>query len=251
MCYHATAGHYDWSEAKLAVKNRVGRTLEFLKQAKEQIQKNVKDETGILLEKPDPTGHGGTTTTGNVAKAILNNSNRSLLTKGIDNSELKSKIDKIILNMAAILAVINSNKKVNVSEYTELCKSTSLLIKSIHWIKINPSAHVVLAHSAEVINENDGRGLLNFTECGLEANNKYLLQYRMNYACKTSQLNNLSDCLRRLWDKSDPMVHELRNCLHCTHCNTDGHTIRACQILKDTIMGCNTDFEQLFSLLTY
>ena len=217
MCCHATAGHYDWSEAKLAVKNRVGRTLEFLKQAKEQIQKNMKDETGILLEKPDPTGHGGTRTTGNVAKAILNNSNRSLLTKGIDNSELKSKIDKIVLNMAAILAVINSIIKVNVSEYTELCKSTSLLIKSIHWTKINPSAHVVLVHSAEVINENDGRGLLNFTECGLEANNKYLQQYRMNYACKTSQHNNLSDCLKRLWDKSDPMVHELRNRLHCTH----------------------------------
>ena len=63
-----------------------------------------------------------------------------------------------------ILSVIN--KKVNVTEYTELCKSTSLLIKSIHWIKINPSAHVVLAHSAEVVDGNDCCGLLNFTECG-------------------------------------------------------------------------------------
>ena len=67
-----------------------------MKQAKEQIQKTVKDETGIMLEKPDSTGHGGTTTTGNVAKSLLNSNNHFLLTKGIENSELKNKIDKII-----------------------------------------------------------------------------------------------------------------------------------------------------------
>ena len=67
ICYHATAGHLDWSEAKLSVTNRVGRALQFLKQAKESIQQTVKDETGIMIERPDPTGHGGTMTTGNVA----------------------------------------------------------------------------------------------------------------------------------------------------------------------------------------
>ena len=38
ICYHATAGHYSWSEAKLSVYNCVGRAFEFLKQAKEEIQ---------------------------------------------------------------------------------------------------------------------------------------------------------------------------------------------------------------------
>ena len=39
ICYNATAGHFDWSEAKLSTPNRVGRALKFLKQAKESIQK--------------------------------------------------------------------------------------------------------------------------------------------------------------------------------------------------------------------
>ena len=55
ICYHATAGHYSWSEAKLNVSNRVARALEFLKQAKEEIQAKVKEETSITLEKPDLT----------------------------------------------------------------------------------------------------------------------------------------------------------------------------------------------------
>ena len=46
--------------------------LLFLKQAKEFIQLAVKDETGIMIERPDPNGHGGMSTTGNVAKLILN-----------------------------------------------------------------------------------------------------------------------------------------------------------------------------------
>ena len=125
-------------------------------------------------------------------------------------------------------------------EYAELCKSTSLLVKLIPWIYNNPSAHVV-------IDGNNSCGLRNFTESGLEANNKDLRQYRLNYARKTSQHDN-SDCLNRLWDKSDPIVNELCNRLHCSHCNTDGHTIRSCQELRNVITGCNIDFEQLFSV---
>ena len=70
ICYHATAGHLSWSEAKLDVSNRVAQALAFLKQAKENIQARVKEETAITLEKADPTGHGGSSTTGNVAKVI-------------------------------------------------------------------------------------------------------------------------------------------------------------------------------------
>ena len=43
------------------------RALQFLKQAKEEIQARVKEETSITLEKADPTGHGETTT-GNIAR---------------------------------------------------------------------------------------------------------------------------------------------------------------------------------------
>ena len=237
ICYHATAGHFNWSEAKLSVTNRVGRTLQFLKQAKEDIQTRVKNETGITLDEPDPTGHGGTSTTGNVAKSMLNSTNRSLLTQGIDSSELRSKVDNIILNMGVILAIINSSKKVRVPEFAEFCLQTSLAVKSVPWIKLTPSAHIVLGHSSEVIDSNNETGLLNFTESGLEANNKCLRQYRINYARKTSQFDNLTDCLNRLWDKSDPMVMKTRERLHCRHCKAQGHTVRSCVELKQALAG--------------
>ena len=68
ICYHATAGHLKWSEAKLDVSNRVAQALAFLKQANEQIQAKVKEETSITIEKADPTGHSGTTTPGHITK---------------------------------------------------------------------------------------------------------------------------------------------------------------------------------------
>ena len=45
ICYHATAGHLKWSEARLDVGNRVGQSVKFLQLAKDQIQKTVKDAT--------------------------------------------------------------------------------------------------------------------------------------------------------------------------------------------------------------
>ena len=45
-----------------------------MKNGKEEIQARVKQEASITLERPDLTGHGGTSTTGNVAKEILNTS---------------------------------------------------------------------------------------------------------------------------------------------------------------------------------
>ena len=250
ICYHATASHYTWSEAKLSVANHVGTALDILKQAKDQIEQTIKAETSILNEKPDPTRHGGTSTTGNIVKAILNTNYRALLTKGIDDVDLRSKIDEIILNMAVILAVINSSRKVKVCEYREFCLGTSLLIKSIPWIQITPSAHVVLAHSSELIDANSQTGLLNFTESGLEANNKFLRQYRVNFARKTNQFDNLSDCINRLWDKSDPMVMKLREHLHCSHCKASDHTIRSCKELKKAIHECRSHFDDLLAMLT-
>ena len=56
---------------------------------------------------------------GNIAKVMLNTSNRILLTSGIDNSERRSKIEQIALNMAVILTIIILNKKVKIIQYKD------------------------------------------------------------------------------------------------------------------------------------
>ena len=55
----------------------------------------------------------------------------------IDSQQQRDKIDKILLDMAVILKIINSNRKVEIEEYREFCKSTALLVKSEPWIKLN------------------------------------------------------------------------------------------------------------------
>ena len=140
------------------VSNRVAQALEFLKEAKEEIQARVKEETSITLEKADPTAHGGTSSTGNIAKVMLNTDNRKLLTQGINSSDLRAKIDQLVLNMAVILSIINSDRKVKIDEFREFCRKTYIQVASIPWIHITPSAHVVLGHSAELIAENGSIG---------------------------------------------------------------------------------------------
>ena len=155
---------------------------------------------------------------------MLNTTNRKLLTQGIDSTELREKIDHLVLNMAVILTIINSDRKVKIDEHEEFCRSTYLHVSSIPWIEFTPSAHIVLGHSAELIEENDKTGLLNYSESGIEANNKFLRQYRINKSRKTSQFENLLDCINRLWDKSDKLTMKERERLMCRHCKHTGHT---------------------------
>ena len=39
--------------------------------AKRKVQKYIKTKTGMAVDKPDPVGAGGTTTTGNIARNFL------------------------------------------------------------------------------------------------------------------------------------------------------------------------------------
>ena len=82
--YYATAAHHLWSEANLCIPYHFTKPLEALRQAiKMQTRAKVKEETLLPLEKPDSTGHGGTSPTGKIVKAMLNTRNGSLLTEGI------------------------------------------------------------------------------------------------------------------------------------------------------------------------
>ena len=65
---------------------------------------------------------------------------------------------------------------------------------------------MLLAHSWEIIEINNNTGLGDYSETGLEHNNKFLRFFRQFLARKTSQETNLQDCIDRLWLKSDPRV---------------------------------------------
>ena len=147
------------------------------------------------------------------------------------------------------MTIINSNRKVYVEEYQKFCRDTYLKIADIKWIEFSSTVHVVLGHSPELIRENNNTGLLNFTECGVEANNKFLRQYRINKSRKTSQFDNLSDCISRLWDKSDSLVVRCRERLSCTDYKGVVYTIHSWPDMKNAIHGCNSEYESLLCFL--
>ena len=62
---------------------------------------------------------------------MLNTSNRKLLTQGIDSTVLRGQIDELVLNMAVILTIINSDRQVKVEEFREFCRKTYLHVVSI------------------------------------------------------------------------------------------------------------------------
>ena len=57
---------------------------------------------------------------------------------------------------------------------------------------------------------NNNKGLGEYSESGLEHNNKFLRFFRQSLARKTSQETNLQDCIERLWLKSDPKVRNIK-----------------------------------------
>ena len=68
IAVHLRAAVFDWSESPTS------HHKQFLVNAKKDIQKKIQDEIGVQWDFPDPTGKGGTSTTGNTARNILHHS---------------------------------------------------------------------------------------------------------------------------------------------------------------------------------
>ena len=139
----------------------------------------------------------------------------------------------------AMKVYTSKDQLIDVEEYKEFCRQTIKLIWSKfnnahdgaypHWIKISPTVHGLLAHSWELIENNDRYGLGEFSEAGLEHNNKFLRLYRRTLARKRSQKTNLEDCITRLWMRSDPMVRAAAPTKTCKRCSETGHYTVSCK----------------------
>ena len=105
----------------------------------------------------------------------------------------------------------------------------------------SPSLHKTLAHSWELIKLNNGFGLGSLDESGLEGNNIILRGIRIRLSRKTSQNNNLTDTLQRMWLGSDPLVNveRAKSKSFCKYCEEMGHSTRYCK--KNNISATTLD----------
>ena len=74
------------------------------------------------------------------------------------------------------------------------------------WIYLTPTVHALLEHTGELMEANNCIGLGAYTESGLECTNKILRLTRIALSHKTSQIDNLTDGINRLWVRSDLYV---------------------------------------------
>lgn len=254
---HVKAGVFDWSESPTSWNQP------FLNRAKKDIQDTIYNNIhGTKWDFPDTSGKGGTTTTGNVARDLLHNSsNREIILSGVsdEHSEILSVYGR---HLSVILRILCSSRCVRVEQYKSFCTELYLHLLDkfprVHnkhlrgpWISITPSLHKLLAHSWELILNNNSEGLLRLDESGLEGCNKILRRIRTNLSRKTSQHNNLSDTIARMWVGSDTVVQceRIKAMPFCKLCNAAGHGTRYCprQNIKDSVLSLD---EHLFDILT-
>ena len=168
---------------------------------------------------------------------------RNIFTRGIHDTEQREHAEKFGHLLAVILRAFSSSQRVNVEAFGNICKDLYLhLRRNLAWVSITPTIHKLLAHSAELIHINGGRGLKSISEEGLESNNKRLREFRSKLSRKFNQKVNLIDCLARLWIGSDPIVvqERLKGRPSCKICNESGHSSQKCSSKPKNVT--NDDF---------
>ena len=148
------------------------------------------------------------------------------------------------------MCVVSSQERVNLVVYIKKCKEVSKLIAEYKWVRINHTLHGLIHHSGELIARNDSYALGSLSEEGLEATNKFIRRYLELLSRKTSPIEQLTDVMSQLLERSNPEVlskmasMKRRRCAKvCLHCDSTEHTTR--QHWKATSLGPHRHYDTL------
>jgi hypothetical protein len=139
-----------------------------------------KGPLNMRLDCPEPHGSGGSTDTAETARRFFKAENCqhvANLVKG--TTEERDVLSTLHKNIGVVLRVVNSkSRRVDTDSLQELCLKTYLEIAiKFPWASITTSLHRLLGHSAECININDGFGLGDCSEEGLETLHKLVRRF--------------------------------------------------------------------------
>ena len=224
VIYRCHARHHCWIEKSDQRGDRIRRS-------RDRVLDALHTETGLYLDKVDSTGKGGTTTNGNQGRRFFSEEVVVCL-RNLVPEQYKDNLLLLHQQVATILSVVSSNRKIDTSKFEKLCEEASLnLCKNFPWVLINHTLHGTLQHSAELISINDGYGLGNLSEECLEANNKDIRNYLQFLSRKTDPIQQLTDVMTRLLERSDPKIIQRglqsQRKKYCTECGGIDHTIKS------------------------
>lgn len=218
LLYHLRSGVHVWSESKLVL----GRSYQFYTQAKEESKAEVLRLTGILMDAPDPTGRGGNTLKGDICKRLLRD-HRDVLVNLVPEQH-KDAFTELLEGLWVLLYLYTKNPEPEKIIDPSLVKMESLNLYELilnsfgngntQWLNLSPTLHSFLAHAWELIEVNGKQSLGHLSESGLEANNKFLRNFRINKSRKRNEKVCLEDTLTRMWNKSCPSANMFRPKVH-------------------------------------
>lgn len=94
----------------------------------------------------------------------------------------------------------------DISKFEKLCDETAELYVAIYnWKPMTPTLHKLLIHGGDILRTMP-LPVGQMSEEAAEARNKFIREYRIRHARRTSRVNNLEDVFNRLLDSSDPVV---------------------------------------------
>ena len=202
-----------------------------------------KDKTGVVMD--TPTSKGGTTDTGNAAKRFFSEESLPVLNELFPPEEAAPLLELHHL-FCIICGIIPSKRQVDTGKLKDLCTNAYLLLRNkFSFVPVSETAHMVLGHSFQLIELNDGYGLGQMSEQGLEGLNKLVRRFSERYARQRSLDANITDVVNRLQVLSNPFLMTYKRTPQCTRCKAIGdHWTISCPS-KEPVPWCNNLKEQL------
>lgn len=173
------------------------KNKEIIKKKKIEIQKGLKDELGINVDKPLP-GSTGNTNTGNVARKFFKEYKITSKITGIK--------EELIKRFYIILITLNSGFDIDSNKYKEYAEETAkLYIDSYKWYYMPLSVHKMLLHGSEII-EALPITIGESSEEAIEATHKYIRKTFKDHTLKISRRRINEDIINWLLISSDPLI---------------------------------------------
>ena len=147
-------------------------------------------------------------------------------------TKYQDDLSKLHKNISSALRIISSTDRVMLDNFKTLLLDTSLRIaQKFPWVEINYTLHGVLHHSYDLVIQNDGYSLGALSEEALESTNKFIRRYAKLFSRKTSPLDQITDVMTRLLEKSDPYIVERRMNYRprkrsCVECGSTKHSTK-------------------------
>ena len=220
---------------------------------KERVQESLFQERGLVLDKVGGANDkGGTSNDGNQARRFFHADSADAIV-GCVAEKYKEDIRKLHKNLSVLLRIVSCTGEIDCDELERLTLETSLLIaEKFKWVEINFTLHGLLHHSLELIEANNGWSIGVLSEEALESNNKFVRRYLERFSRKTSPIQQLTDTMSRLLERSDPEVlHLQRKTKKRVCCNTCGmkHLTDNHKNYLTRKIDIKNSFDELFSKL--